>query len=96
MTSHETLAAIRAIYEIEAAKRAIYEIEAAMRTFVAAHRPERPVERERPRCILDDPGCTCFGTFDYSARVWRHHSSCPARPQADDSISVDPIQPTAN
>ena len=86
MTRRETLAAIREILA------AIYEIEAVMRAFVAAHAnqvsgPERPVGRERPmarpRCILDDPGCTCFGTFDYAARVWRHHSSCPARPQEE-------------
>ena len=86
MTRRETLAAIREILA------SIYKIEAVMRAFVAAHAnqvsgPERPVGRERPmarpRCILDDPGCTCFGTFDYAARVWRHHSSCPARPQEE-------------
>jgi hypothetical protein len=86
MTRRETLAAA-AIREILAA---IYELEAVMRAFGAAladqaSGPERPVGKERPTarpcCILDDPGCTCFGTFDYLARVWRHHSSCPARPQ---------------
>ena len=80
MTRRETLAAIRKILA------AIYEIEAVMRAFVAAHADqasglERPTAR--PRGILDDPGCMCFGTFDYAARVWRHHSSCPAGPQEE-------------
>ncbi|MFZ3333064.1 MAG: hypothetical protein WA197_20670 [Candidatus Acidiferrales bacterium] len=88
MTRRETLVAA-ATREILAA---INELEAVMRAFEAAladqaSGPERPMGKERPtarpRCILDDPGCTCFGTFDYAARVWRHHSSCPARPQKE-------------
>jgi len=86
MTRRETSAAIREILA------AIYEIEAVMRAFVAAHADEvsgpegtagRGRPTPRPSCILDDPGCTCLGTFDYAARVWRHHSACPARPQEE-------------
>lgn len=27
---------------------------------------------------LDNPVCTCNGSFDYAAREWHHHTSCPA------------------
>ena len=28
--------------------------------------------------LLDDPRCTCNGSFDHAAREWRHHAKCPA------------------
>lgn len=28
--------------------------------------------------LLDNPLCTCNGSFDHSAGEWRHHAKCPA------------------
>jgi hypothetical protein len=28
--------------------------------------------------ILNNPSCTCNGSFDHTAREWHHHGSCPA------------------
>ncbi len=40
----------------------------------------RSTAEESPRLpsLLDDPACTCNGSFDYAAREWHHHASCPA------------------
>ena len=28
--------------------------------------------------LLDNPLCTCNGSFDHAASEWRHHAKCPA------------------
>ena len=42
--------------------------------------------------LLDNPRCTCNGTFDHAAGEWRHHAKCPVcgddRPFEDCSVEV--------
>ena len=33
---------------------------------------------QRPPSLLEDPLCTCNGTFNHAEREWHHHTSCPA------------------
>ena len=28
--------------------------------------------------LLDNPRCTCNGSFDHAAGEWHHHAECPA------------------
>jgi hypothetical protein len=36
------------------------------------------IASSRLRSLLDNPLCTCKGSFDHAARKWHHHANCPA------------------
>jgi len=40
--------------------------------------PSIAEESSRLPSLLDNPLCTCNGSFDHAAREWHHHTSCPA------------------
>lgn len=44
--------------------------------------------------LLDNPRCTCNGTFDHVTREWHHHVGCPSHGDARGAIKATKVERT--